>query len=68
MRQGKLGAIPGTPPNLKNPPSGCRFQPRCKYAEPRCMAAQALIDLGNGRSSRCWRTPDELRSLYGRDA
>lgn len=68
MRQGKLGAIPGTPPNLKNPPMGCRFQPRCKYAEPRCLGAQALIDLGNGRASRCWRGAEELRSLYGKDA
>ncbi len=67
MRQSKLGAIPGTPPNLKNPPPGCRFEPRCPYAQGRCLGAQALIDIGGDRACRCWRPMDELRSLYERD-
>lgn len=29
MKSKKIEAIPGVPPNLKNPPSGCRFHPRC---------------------------------------
>lgn len=33
----KLDSIPGTPPNLKAPPPGCRFAPRCKYAKPECV-------------------------------
>ncbi|MCX6013706.1 MAG: hypothetical protein NTV30_09980 [Chloroflexi bacterium] len=28
--------IPGRPPNLLNPPPGCRFAPRCKFTEPLC--------------------------------
>ena len=32
VRNTKLTAIPGTPPNLKHPPKGCRFAERCKYA------------------------------------
>lgn len=28
--------IPGTVPNLINPPSGCRFHPRCSYAKEIC--------------------------------
>jgi peptide/nickel transport system ATP-binding protein len=32
LRDVKLTAIPGVPPNLKNPPPGCRFAPRCRYA------------------------------------
>jgi len=28
----KMTSIPGTPPDLLNPPPGCRFHPRCKYA------------------------------------
>jgi peptide/nickel transport system ATP-binding protein len=28
--------IPGSPPDMTNPPSGCRFHPRCEYAVARC--------------------------------
>ena len=38
LRDVKLTAIPGVPPNLKNPPSGCRFAERCKYVRPECKA------------------------------
>ena len=33
LRDVKLTAIPGVPPNLKNPPAGCRFAERCKYVQ-----------------------------------
>lgn len=36
LRREKLAVIPGTIPNLIEPPSGCRFHPRCKYASPIC--------------------------------
>jgi len=32
----RLSYIPGSPPDLLNPPSGCRFHPRCKYAMEIC--------------------------------
>jgi len=32
----RLEAIPGNPPDLLNPPMGCRFHPRCKYAKDIC--------------------------------
>jgi len=32
----KLTSIPGVPPDLINPPKGCRFHPRCKYAMDVC--------------------------------
>jgi peptide/nickel transport system ATP-binding protein len=35
-RQDRLNAIPGTIPSLLNPPSGCRFNPRCSMAIPAC--------------------------------
>lgn len=31
-----ITSIPGSPPNLLNPPPGCRFHPRCKYAKDIC--------------------------------
>jgi oligopeptide/dipeptide ABC transporter ATP-binding protein len=32
VREGRLTAIPGRPPDLLNPPAACRFAPRCPYA------------------------------------
>jgi oligopeptide/dipeptide ABC transporter ATP-binding protein len=37
MKRKKLTVIPGTIPNLIEPPSGCRFHPRCEYAAPACV-------------------------------
>ena len=36
LRRDKLAVIPGTIPNLIEPPSGCRFHPRCGYAKSIC--------------------------------
>jgi oligopeptide/dipeptide ABC transporter ATP-binding protein len=35
-RKQKLISIPGMLPSLINPPSGCRFHPRCQYSKPIC--------------------------------
>ncbi len=32
----RIEGISGSPPNLLQPPSGCKFHPRCKYARERC--------------------------------
>jgi oligopeptide/dipeptide ABC transporter ATP-binding protein len=36
----RLMTIPGRPPDLVNPPKGCRFAPRCAYARDRCHVEQ----------------------------
>ncbi len=36
----RLNAIAGRPPDLVNPPVGCRFAPRCPYAAPKCVAEE----------------------------
>lgn len=65
VREAKLTAIPGVPPNLKNPPAGCRFAERCKYVRPACrVTAVTLQDAGGGRQYRCIIAEDELRELY----
>ena len=33
----RLNAIAGRPPDLVNPPKGCRFAPRCPYASDKCI-------------------------------
>jgi oligopeptide/dipeptide ABC transporter ATP-binding protein len=48
IREGRLTAIPGRPPDLINPPEGCRFAPRCPYA-----------DTEDG----CSTAPQELREI-----
>ncbi len=36
----KLYSIPGLPPDLTNPPPGCRFAPRCRYANDKCRSEE----------------------------
>jgi len=36
-------SIPGAPPNLLNPPSGCRFHPRCSYAINTCKKEKRIL-------------------------
>ena len=61
----KLTAIPGTPPNLKKPPAGCRFAERCKYATPACrFTTVPEKDFGDGRMYRCLMSVDELKEVY----
>ena len=64
-RSNKLVAIPGTPPNLKRPPAGCRFAERCKYAMPSCRYnSYPIIDFDQGRSYRCGHSVEHLREVY----
>jgi peptide/nickel transport system ATP-binding protein len=46
----KEAPITGDPPNPIDPPSGCRFHPRCPFAEPVCSARKPkLTAIGNDR-------------------
>ena len=52
----RLAQIPGQPPSLLNPPSGCRFHPRCAFAMDICRSeAPQLVPFGDGSHlERCW--------------
>jgi oligopeptide/dipeptide ABC transporter ATP-binding protein len=49
----RLLGIPGTPPDLANPPAGCRFAPRCPQVEARCTAGEVPLYAVNGSLVRC---------------
>jgi peptide/nickel transport system ATP-binding protein len=49
----RLLGIPGAPPDLANPPAGCRFAPRCPKAVPRCVEAEIPLYSANGSLVRC---------------
>jgi peptide/nickel transport system ATP-binding protein len=52
----RLAAIPGRPPDLVNPPAGCRFAARCAYVQDRCRVEQPPLLAGAtpGHEFRCW--------------
>ena len=67
-RDVKLTAIPGTPPNLKHPPVGCRFAERCRYANATCrVTPPPMQDIGGGRCYRCSFSEQELREVYSNE-
>ena len=48
------GHIPGEPPDLIHPPSGCRFAERCPSRFDRCDQQPQALALGERRRVRCW--------------
>jgi peptide/nickel transport system ATP-binding protein len=51
-----LSYIPGTPPDLIDPPAGCRFHPRCDLAMDRCRTEEPpLVEMESGHLAACWR-------------
>jgi peptide/nickel transport system ATP-binding protein/oligopeptide transport system ATP-binding protein len=61
-RSRQLPAIPGTPPSLMHPPSGCHFRPRCPHAFDRCTEVPPLaagVPDAPDHLDRCWLDPEE---------
>jgi peptide/nickel transport system ATP-binding protein len=49
-----MAEIIGEPPSPINPPSGCRFHPRCPYATPQCAAEEPVLrEMGAGHFVAC---------------
>ena len=53
------GTIPGRVPRPQEMPPGCRFQPRCGHALPRCATQQVSLEPADAGMVRCLRA-DEL--------
>jgi oligopeptide/dipeptide ABC transporter ATP-binding protein len=59
LRREKLAVIPGTIPNLIEPPLGCRFHPRCKYAKAECAKKiPPLEEIERGHFVACIRASE----------
>lgn len=55
----QLYKMPGEPPNLTHPPSGCRFHPRCPFVMPICSRIEpSLAAAAPGRLVHCWLYQD----------
>ncbi|MGP3982610.1 ABC transporter ATP-binding protein [Streptomyces sp. KR80] len=61
-----LTPIPGTPPSLLNPPSGCPFHPRCDFPPEvggtRCTNERPLLP--KGRASACHLTAEQKQTIF----
>ena len=56
----QLAVIDGVVPDMSAPPAGCRFAPRCPFADDTCRAAPPpIVRLGHERWSRCFKAPLE---------
>jgi oligopeptide/dipeptide ABC transporter ATP-binding protein len=51
----RLLPIPGSPPNMLRPPSGCAFRPRCPYALDECAAEMPELEPAGTAESACIR-------------
>jgi peptide/nickel transport system ATP-binding protein len=54
-----MTGIPGSPPDMRALPKGCSFQPRCRFALPRCATevpelAEPAIKSNSNREVACW--------------
>ena len=51
-----LSFIPGAPPDLIDPPKGCRFHPRCHKVMDKCKTDEPpLLEIEPGHLAACWR-------------
>jgi peptide/nickel transport system ATP-binding protein len=54
-RDKKLTGIPGQPPSLLKPPTGCRFRARCPLAFAKCAEEPPFVQVEPDHSVACWK-------------
>jgi peptide/nickel transport system ATP-binding protein len=55
----RLAGIPGKPPLLLDPPTGCRFRERCPVAFAKCLEEPPFIEIEKNHSVACWKEFEE---------
>ena len=59
-----LVSVPGSPPDLIDLPTGCKFHPRCPLADDRCRREETkLTEVESGHKVACWHWPDAREVL-----
>lgn len=59
----ELISIPGAPPDLIDPPSGCKFHPRCQFATDRCQQeAPPFMEHEPGHPAACWHVDQVIQA------
>ena len=50
----RLTGIPGRPPSLLNPPTGCRYRDRCPLASEKCLEEPPFVEIEPDHYVACW--------------
>jgi oligopeptide/dipeptide ABC transporter ATP-binding protein len=68
LRHERLRSIEGMAPDLADPPSGCRFHPRCPFRIEKCFTKEPeLFDVAPDQRAACWVTMERARKEMGAD-
>jgi len=60
--------IPGRIPDYSDPPTGCRYNPRCALSNPSCEVRPPIQDAGAKHTYACIHAPAHLAAKYGTEA
>ncbi len=63
IEEKRIRGVPGNPPDLRFPPPGCRFHPRCPFAIDICRVQEPPeIEIKPGRKVKCWLYHDKFKA------